>query len=253
MPINNHCNDKLKALIEEFGEDAVKDAVNGLGLLKSDINVNKGLICHTGVGLGPYPHNHSLYNNADLKGAHASFRMARDMGFGIDDSEDKLGNFYGHHVRAESAFIKPSEKSEEFTFNFFERLFMNSKLKNYLLLEKEKMEKYKELEPEEYIGLWDTHVEEESEWYNKPFNIFRKRKGLPAIDLVIGDVYFISLGKGDDTRIVKMRLQKIKNEDHTFPELYFSLEDCRTLKHNANHINIGIFKIINKWVKDGEN
>ena len=41
-----------------------------------------------------------------------------------------------------------------------------------------------------------------------------------------------------------MMLQKIKNEDHTFPELYFSLEDCRTLKHNATHINIGMFKII---------
>ena len=249
MPISNYnyCNDKLKALIDEFGEDAVKSAVNRTGIMEVDANVNKGLICHTGIGLRE--HKHTLHAAVGLKESHASFRMARDMGFSVDDSVDELGNFYGH-VRARSAFIEPSEESKDFTFNFFERMFMNSKLKNYLILEKEKAEKYKELESEDFVGLWDTHVEEDSEIYNKPYNIFRKRKGLPVIELVIGDVYFINLGKGDESRIVKMILQRIKNEESNFPELYFSLEDLRTMKHNATHMNIGIFKIINKVNRD---
>ena len=252
MPISNYnyCNDKLKALIEEFGEDAVKSAVNRTGIMEVDANVNKGLICHTGIGLRE--HKHTLHAAVGLKGSHASFRLARDMGFSVDDSVDELGNFYGH-VRARSAFIEPSEESKDFTFNFFERMFMNSKLKNYLILEKEKAEKYKELESEDFVGLWDTHVEEDSEIYNKPYNIFRKRKGLPVIELVIGEVYFINLGKGDESRIVKMMLQRIKNEDANFPELYFSLEDIRTLKHNSTHMNIGIFKVINKVGKNEHN
>lgn len=252
MPISNYnyCNDKLKALIEEFGEDAVKSAVDRAGIMEVNDNVNKGLLCHTGIGLRE--HKHTLHAAIGLKGSHASFRMARDMGLSVDDSVDELGNFYGH-VRARSVFIEPSEESKDFTFNFFERMFMNSKLKNYLILEKEKAEKYKELESEDFVGLWDTHVEEDSEIYNKPYNIFRKRKGLPVIELVIGEVYFINLGKDDESRIVKMRLQRIKNEESNFPELYFSLEDLRTMKHNATHMNIGIFKIINKWVHNEEN
>lgn len=252
MPISNYdyCNDKLKDLIEEFGESVVKSAVNRTGIMEVNYNVNKGLICHTGIGLRE--HKHILHAAAGLKGSHASFRLAREIGFNVDDSVDNLSNFYSH-VRAESSFIKPSDKSEEFKFSFFEKLFINSKLKNFLMLEKEKAEKYKELEPEDFIGLWNNHLEEDSEWHAKPYNIFRKRKGLPEIDLEVGEVYFINLGKGDESRIVKMILQRIKNEDANFPELYFSLEDIKTLKHNSTHMNIGIFKVINNVGKNEHN
>lgn len=268
MPINHYCNDRLKALIEEFGEDAVKNAVDRSNLMRADDNVNKGLICHACVGF------HDIYdvdighNTIDvidctrvrpklqaavgLQGSHASFRMARNIGLSVDDSVDNLGNFY-IHARAGSSFIKPSDKDEDFKFSFFENVFSSSRLKNYLLLKKEKIEKYKELELEDFAGLWDNHLEEDSEWHTKPYNIFRKRKGLPEIALEVGEVYFINLGKGDESRIVKMRLQRIKNEDANFPELYFSLEDLRTMKHNATHMNIGIFKVINKVCKNAQN
>ena len=81
MPISNYnyCNDKLKALIDEFDEDAVKSAVNRTGIMEVDANVNKGLICHTGIGLRE--HKHTLHAAVGFAGYHASFRMVRDMGF----------------------------------------------------------------------------------------------------------------------------------------------------------------------------
>lgn len=220
-----YVDDKLKELVDAFGLHCVNESLQSINTIRQAERYSKNLLVGTPA-----------------------------ICTGDEFRRDSLDYFYPGEISVCSYNNKESVKPLDFIIPF-ENVFTKSKLKNYLFLNVPKLEKYKPLDDEDMSILFDDTIDEDKneEIANKPYNIFRKRYKLPAIDLEIGAVYFVQLGKKNNTRIVKMRLQRIKNEDSHFPELYFSLEDLRTLKHNHTHMNIGIFKIINKVVQDVQN
>lgn len=102
-----------------------------------------------------------------------------------------------------------------------------------------------------FSSLLSLSNEKDYEIIKLNYNQFRINKRLPAIELVLGDEYYIRIGK-KESRIVKMTLQKVDNINSSFPQLYFLSNKSRVLNHNIGE-NISLFKVINKVDKNEHN
>lgn len=78
-------------------------------------------------------------------------------------------------------------------------------------------------------------IDEEHEQYNAVFNQFRSSKYLPKIELKIGNLYELKLGKNHK----QLYLVRIDGNIKHFPELYFSENP-----ESSRGTNISVYKII---------
>lgn len=85
---------------------------------------------------------------------------------------------------------------------------------------------------------YSSRIGEDHPDWSRAFNVFRRRQGLPSIELKVGNTYVIQYKNGKTQR---MELVRIVNPDGNFPECYF--KDCMWPGKGAT--NIGIMKILN--------
>ena len=85
------------------------------------------------------------------------------------------------------------------------------------------------------MQIIEDQIDEEHEQYNSWFNQFRRSKYLPKIELKIGSLYELKLGK----IIKQLHLVRIDGNIKHFPELYFS-ENIESTRGT----NISVYKII---------
>lgn len=90
----------------------------------------------------------------------------------------------------------------------------------------------------DYSVFVEDQIDEEHEQYNAVFNQFRRSKYLPSIELKIGNLYELKLGK-NEVHTKEMYLVRIDGNIKHSPELYFS-----RIKESPRGSNISVYKIM---------
>ena len=237
------CDNKIKELVDTYGLLCVSESLQKIIVVRQ--NKTMGMFTR-GIAYNP---TYDLFDN----NVGYEFDCLSDPGI---VSMDKTPYFY-----SDKKALCGSSTNFDFDFENYPITFYDPK-RNYINSLKHKhrdlgvgLTKFVQLKEAErntmFVSLLSFSNEKDCEIMKLNYNQFRINKRLPAIELVLGDEYYIRIGK-KESRIVKMTLQKVDNINSSFPQLYFLSNKSRVLNHNIGE-NISLFKVINKVDKNAQN